>query len=77
MLFDTHCHLDASEFDHDREQVIARAQAAGVKALVIPAVEVANFESVRALAHSFAEGFYALGIHPLYVERAAPDAIAQ
>ena len=77
MLFDTHCHLDAAEFDHDRAQVIARAQAAGVKALVIPAVEVANFESVRVLAHSFAQGFYALGIHPMYVERAAPDALAQ
>jgi TatD DNase family protein len=77
MLFDTHCHLDAAEFDHDREQVIARAQAAGVKAIVIPAVEVANFERVRLLAHSFEQGFYALGIHPMYVERAEPEALAQ
>jgi TatD DNase family protein len=77
LLFDTHCHLDAADFDHDREQVIARAQAAGVQAIVIPAVEVANFERVRVLAHSFAEGFYALGIHPMYVERAAPEALQQ
>jgi TatD DNase family protein len=73
MLFDTHCHLDASEFDSDREQVIARAQAAGVQAILIPAVEVANFDRVRTLAHSFAQGAYALGIHPMYVERAGPD----
>ena len=77
MLFDTHCHLDAGEFDHDRTQVIARAQAAGVKAIVIPAVEVANFEQVRMLALSFAQGFYAFGIHPMYVERAAPEALQQ
>ena len=77
MLFDTHCHLDAAEFDHDREQVIERAQAAGVQAIVIPAVDVANFDRVRVLAHSFAQGFYALGIHPMYVERAAPDALQQ
>jgi TatD DNase family protein len=77
MLFDTHCHLDAAEFDHDREQVIARAQAAGVQAIVIPAVEVANFDRVRLLAHSFEQGFYALGIHPMYVERAAPEAVEQ
>mgnify|MGYP002628320364 CR=1 FL=1 len=77
MLFDTHCHLDAAEFDHDRNQVIARAQAAGVQAIVIPAVEVANFERVRVLAHSFVQGFYALGIHPMYVERAAPEALDQ
>ena len=77
MLFDTHCHLDAAVFNHDRAQVIARAQAAGVQAIVIPAIEVANFETVRVLAHSFEQGFYALGIHPMYVERAAPEALAQ
>ena len=44
MLFDTHCHLDAAAFDADREQVISRARAAGVQGIIIPAVEVANFE---------------------------------
>ncbi len=70
MLFDTHCHLDAAEFDQDREPVIQRAQAAGVGGVLIPAVEVSNFETVRTLAHSFSQGAYALGIHPMYVERA-------
>ncbi len=73
MLFDTHCHLDASAFDSDREQVIARAQAAGVQAILIPAVEVVSFERVRMLAHSFVQGAYALGIHPMYVGHAGPD----
>ncbi len=77
MLFDTHCHLDAAEFGHDRAQVIAGAQTTGVRAIIIPAVEVANFAPVRVLAHSFEQGFYALGIHPMYVERAAPEALAQ
>jgi len=67
---DTHCHLDAAEFDTDRTAVIDRARSAGVTQLVLPAVEAANFDAVRELAH--AHGFfYALGIHPLYVERAA------
>ena len=69
---DTHCHLDAAEFDVDRDAVVARAAAAGVTRLVLPAVAVANFDAVRALsrAHGFA---YALGIHPMYVDRAADD----
>ncbi|WP_416761403.1 TatD family hydrolase [Roseateles sp. So40a] len=72
MWIDTHCHLDASEFDADRDAVIARARAAGVSQIVIPAVVAGNFETVRALAH--AHGFaYALGIHPLFVMHARED----
>ena len=67
---DTHCHLDAAEFDADRDAVIARAWAQGVTQMVLPAVEVANFDTVRALAHRHGHA-YALGIHPLYVDRAA------
>ena len=69
MWIDTHCHLDAPEFAADRDAVEARARAAGVGMLVLPAVEVANFDAVRALAqqHRLA---YALGIHPLCSARA-------
>ncbi|HKX43188.1 MAG TPA: TatD family hydrolase [Burkholderiaceae bacterium] len=72
MWIDTHCHLDAGEFDADRDAVIARARAAGVAQIVVPAVARDNLDAVRELAarHGFA---YALGIHPLFVERAADD----
>jgi TatD DNase family protein len=73
---DTHCHLDAPEFSADRVQVRARAAAAGVGHCVFPAVEVANFDAVRDLAYAGGDS-YALGIHPLYVERAADDALAR
>ncbi|MBL8316573.1 MAG: TatD family hydrolase [Rubrivivax sp.] len=70
MWIDSHCHLDAPEFDKDRTAVVQRAVAAGVTQLVLPAVEVAHFETVRRLAHAHGAS-YALGIHPLYVGRAA------
>ncbi|MFA5490511.1 MAG: TatD family hydrolase [Candidimonas sp.] len=70
MLMDTHCHLDASEFDTDRRAVIDRARSQGVRAIVIPAVRRGNFAAVRELARSFDGGCYALGIHPLYVPQA-------
>ena len=66
---DTHCHLDAPEFGTDAAEVRARASTVGVAQCVIPAVEVANFDTVRTLAHRFGDA-YALGIHPLYVARA-------
>jgi TatD DNase family protein len=68
---DTHCHLDAREFDADRGAVVARANAAGVTMQVIPAVGVFNFDTVRQLAHEHRLA-YALGIHPLCVGD-APD----
>ncbi|MBV8036334.1 TatD family hydrolase [Roseateles sp.] len=73
---DTHCHLDAAEFDGDRDAVVARARAAGVAQIVIPAVAAGNFDAVRLLAiqHDFT---YALGIHPLCVMRASTGDLDQ
>lgn len=73
---DTHCHLDAPEFAADVEAVRARASEKNVTSCVIPAVEVSAFEQTRDLAHRFGDA-YALGIHPLYVNRAGDDALAQ
>ena len=69
---DTHCHLDAREFQADRADVVRRANAAGVTMQVIPAVGVFNFDTVRALAHEYGLA-YALGIHPLCVPDASDD----
>ncbi|NLA51819.1 MAG: TatD family deoxyribonuclease, partial [Alcaligenaceae bacterium] len=66
MLIDSHCHLDAVVFDSVRAEVIKSAQSAGVRAIVIPSVDINNFSSVRDIAHQFDGGFYALGIHPMY-----------
>lgn len=71
---DTHCHLDAPEFEADRDAVVARARAAGVAQVVLPAVAPFDFDVVRALAHRHGL-VYALGIHPLYVEPLGEDAL--
>jgi len=69
MWFDTHCHLDAAEFDADRDEVVARARASGVDGMLVPAVDAAGFARVAACAHRY-ECAYTLGIHPLYVGQA-------
>jgi TatD DNase family protein len=70
MWIDTHCHLDAPEFDADREAVRQAARAAGVRLCVLPAVQRRDWPGVRALAAAHGDA-YALGIHPLYVAQAA------
>lgn len=69
MWIDTHCHLDAPEFDVDRDAVVARARCQGVEMLVIPAVRAADFERTREMAHHYGAA-YALGIHPLFTPQA-------
>lgn len=64
LLIDTHVHLTAPQFDPDREEVLARARAAGVHAFVNPATTVADAERAVALAARHADVFAAVGIHP-------------
>jgi len=76
MLIDTHIHLDAAEFDPDRDTVLAAARASGVARFVVPGVEVAGFERIAALAAAQSDVRPAYGIHPLYVAHAGPDDLA-
>jgi len=69
---DTHCHLDAAEFAADRDATHAAAIAAGVAAIVVPAVDTASFASVRDCCARHAGCHPAYGIHPLYVHAARP-----
>lgn len=63
-MIDTHCHLDASRFDPDRDAVLARAWAAGLQGLVLPAVGPADWEDVLAWPRREPRVQVGLGIHP-------------
>jgi TatD DNase family protein len=73
-MIDTHCHLDVDRFDHDRSAVIERAAAAGVRDIVVPAVDEASWDVIADLAattralrvHATA------GIHPLVIPELDP-----
>jgi TatD DNase family protein len=81
-MIDTHCHLDVAAFDRDRDEVLARAVAAGVRGIVVPAIRYRPHEIVHPLVR------VAFGVHPQIVpeldaaeraldpERLAADAIA-
>jgi TatD DNase family protein len=76
VLVDTHCHLDATEFDADRDALAAAATAAGISVIVVPAVERANFGTVASICRDYAGCVPAYGIHPLFVERAYEEDLA-
>lgn len=66
-LIDSHCHLDAPEFDADRAAVLAQARAAGVVAQVIPAVTAASWSGLRELCARESDLFPAYGLHPMFL----------
>lgn len=73
MLIDTHCHLDAAEFDGDRDAVYERTRAAGVEILVVPAISAANFDPVLAACRRYPGCLPALGLHPMYIGEHHPE----
>jgi TatD DNase family protein len=69
MLIDSHCHLDAAEFNGQQAQLIQDAVQQNVQLMVIPAVDKASFQRVKQLSEN-PHCVYALGIHPMYVMQA-------
>lgn len=64
MLIDTHCHLDFSAFDDDRDAVIRRALDGSVIRMIVPAVDTASIPRVLSLADQHPSVYGAVGIHP-------------
>src|SRR5262245_52432523 len=66
MWLDSHCHVGASEFDADREDVLARAWAGGLEALVAigSGYGLAGHAGALALAAADARVFATAGVHP-------------
>ncbi len=64
-MIDSHCHIDLTDFDEDRDEVVERARAAGlVEMLIVGGVEEEKgFERALAVAEGFGLPLTA-GIHP-------------
>ncbi len=77
MFIDTHCHLNLPHFDADREAVIARAQAAGVDAIVTIGIDLAHSAAAIALAERYPPVYATVGIHPNDAIDMGPETIAE
>ena len=72
MLIDSHCHLDAAEFDADRDEVLRRARDSGVDSQIVPAVAAEGWEALRDLCAGEPDLHPAYGLHPMYLDRHSP-----
>lgn len=76
-LVDTHVHLDDEAFDGDREAVLERAAAAGVRTLVAIGTGLDSSRKTVALAEQHPYVAAAVGIHPHEAGTVAPEAVRQ
>jgi TatD DNase family protein len=73
-LFDSHAHLEASAFDLDRDEVIARARCAGVTRILSCGTDLPSSRASVALAAAYPGLVWAtVGIHPHSARDAALD----
>lgn len=77
LLVDSHCHLDAEQFDPDRDTVLLRARDAGVTRQILPAVSASAFAKLRDLCRTNHGLFPAYGLHPMFMADHRPDHIAE
>ena len=75
MLIDTHCHLDFSQFDSDREAVIKRAADNKIDYLINIATNIDSSFRSKDLADKFSSVFFTIGYHPHYADKFNKDDI--
>ncbi len=71
-LIDTHVHLNFDAFEPDLNEIAQRWRDIGVVRLVHSCVEPSEFSAIQALAKRFPELYFAVGLHPMDMERWTP-----
>lgn len=64
MLIDTHCHLDFPDLREQLENVLTRANEAGVQRLISISTRIARFDNLLALTEKYESIFCTVGTHP-------------
>ncbi|MEM1124794.1 MAG: TatD family hydrolase, partial [Bacteroidota bacterium] len=68
-LIDTHTHLYVHQFEQDRAETIARAEATGVEKFYLPAIDSETHEAMLNLEVTYPKSCFAMmGLHPCSVK---------
>src|SRR5437870_6093339 len=75
MLVETHAHLDYPDFAPDFDDVLRRANEAGVTRILTIGTSIASSQRAIELAERYSNVFAVIGVHPTYIEEAGDDVI--
>jgi len=68
MITDSHCHIDFSAFDCDRDNVLQRASENQVSKIIIPGVMQKSWHKIAACCKQYAMLYPAYGLHPYFID---------
>jgi TatD DNase family protein len=63
-LVDSHCHLTLPEFEGDFEEVLKRANDAGVTRMLVPGIDLESSTRAVSLSDRYSQIYAAVGVHP-------------
>ncbi|WP_109125938.1 TatD family hydrolase [Dyella sp. C11] len=72
-LTDSHAHIDDASFAPDLGAVFQRASDAGVRHIVVPAIDVASWPRIEAICREYTHAHPAYGLHPIYLDQHRPE----
>ena len=64
MLVDSHCHLDFNDFEEDFDEILERARANGVTAMLNAGNNIDELDNQLALSEKYPFIYTAVGVHP-------------
>lgn len=77
-MIDTHAHIYASEFDGDRDAVVARALEQGIDRILLPNIDLESISPMLATERQFPDVCRSMmGLHPCYVDGNVEHTLAQ
>ncbi len=76
-LIDSHCHLDFTEFDPDRTQILQQCTKIGLEHIIVPAVTARRWPRLLSVCEQTDLLIPALGLHPLFLAQHTPYDLIQ
>lgn len=76
MLFDTHAHFDAKQFDSDRDEILKSLPENGVEYVVNIGADLKSSETSVLLAEKYPHVYASVGIHPEFADTLTDDALS-
>lgn len=75
MITDTHAHLDYSDYDSDRAEVLQRAKDAGITRVISIGTDVESSQRALVLTEKFPSVYATIGIHPNEAHKSPEGAV--